>query len=138
MTEQSQVKHELSFCARVLLGNIRRIFLLKNLGYWNAYFQFDPHLPSYIHHTDMQNYLQHYANHFNIMPLIHFSTVVTSITSNCMEYTPPPIGDIQFPVNRDDPPNTSFTFHEWKVTTQNVLTKVTNTEAYDAVMVCNG
>ena len=37
MTEQSQVKHELSFCARVLLGNIRRIFLLKNLGYWNAY-----------------------------------------------------------------------------------------------------
>ena len=37
-TEQSQVKHELSFCARVLLGNIRRIFLLKNLGYWNAYY----------------------------------------------------------------------------------------------------
>ena len=37
MTEQSQVKHELLFCARVLLGNIRRIFLLKNLGYWNAY-----------------------------------------------------------------------------------------------------
>ena len=37
MTEQSQVKHELSFCARVLLGNIRRIFLFKNLGYWNAY-----------------------------------------------------------------------------------------------------
>ena len=36
--EQSQVKHELSFCARVLLGNIRRIFLLKNLGYWNAYY----------------------------------------------------------------------------------------------------
>ncbi|XP_065915457.1 uncharacterized protein [Dysidea avara] len=101
-------------------------------------FQFDPHLPSYIHHTDMQNYLQHYANHFNIMPLIHFSTVVTSITSNCMEYTPPPIGDIQFPVNQDDPPNTGFTFHEWKVTTQNVLTKVTNTEVYDAVMVCNG
>ena len=38
-TEQSQVKHELSFCAKVLLGNIRRIFLLKNLGYWNAYQQ---------------------------------------------------------------------------------------------------
>ena len=37
MTEQSQVKYELFFCARVLLGNIRRIFLLKNLGYWNAY-----------------------------------------------------------------------------------------------------
>ena len=36
-TEQSQVKHELLFCARVLLGNIRRIFLFKNLGYWNAY-----------------------------------------------------------------------------------------------------
>ena len=37
-TEQSQVKHELLFCARILLGNIRRIFLLKNLGYWNAYY----------------------------------------------------------------------------------------------------
>ena len=38
--EQSQVKHELLFCARVLLGNIRRIFLFKNLGYWNAYIQY--------------------------------------------------------------------------------------------------
>ena len=28
-TEQSQVKHELLFCARVLLGNIRRIFFIK-------------------------------------------------------------------------------------------------------------
>ena len=28
-TEQSQVKHELSFCARVRLGNIRRIFFIK-------------------------------------------------------------------------------------------------------------
>ena len=28
-TEQSQVKHELLLCARVLLGNIRRIFYLK-------------------------------------------------------------------------------------------------------------
>ena len=37
MTEQSQVKYELLFCARVLLGNIRRIILLNNLGYWNAY-----------------------------------------------------------------------------------------------------
>jgi len=27
----------LSFCARVLLGNIRRLFYLKNPGYWNAY-----------------------------------------------------------------------------------------------------
>ena len=36
-TEQSQVKYELLFCARVLLGNIRRFFLLKNLGCWNAY-----------------------------------------------------------------------------------------------------
>ena len=38
-TEQSQVKRELLFCARVLLGNIRRIFLFKNLGYWNAYYR---------------------------------------------------------------------------------------------------
>ena len=36
-TEQSQVERELLFCARVLLGNIRRFFLLKNLGYWNAF-----------------------------------------------------------------------------------------------------
>ena len=37
MTEQSQVKHELSFCAKVLLGEYMEYFLLKNLGYWNAY-----------------------------------------------------------------------------------------------------
>ena len=41
-TEQSQVKHELLFCARVLLGNIRRILLLKNFGYWNAYYKYVP------------------------------------------------------------------------------------------------
>ena len=28
--EQSQVKHELLFCARVLLGNIRRLFIKKS------------------------------------------------------------------------------------------------------------
>ena len=37
MKEQSYLKCELSFCARVLLGNIRRFFYLKNPGYWNAY-----------------------------------------------------------------------------------------------------
>ena len=35
MMEQSQVKHELLVCARVLLGNIQ-ISYLKNLRYWNA------------------------------------------------------------------------------------------------------
>jgi len=98
-------------------------------------FQFDPHLPSYIHHTDMHNYLQHYVNHFNITPLIQFNTVVTSITLNGADYAPPHIGDTQSP---EDPPNTGFTFHQWKVTTQNMLTKATTAEVYDAVMVCNG
>jgi len=98
-------------------------------------FQFDPHLPSYIHHTDMQNHLQHYADHFNIMPLIHFNTVVKNITLNGTDYIPPHIEDMQSP---DDLPNTGFTFHQWKVTTQNVLTKATTTNVYDAVMVCNG
>ena len=49
-TEQSQVKHELLFCARDLLGNIRRIFLLKNLGYWNAYY-YGVIILYYHHHT---------------------------------------------------------------------------------------
>ena len=98
-------------------------------------FQFDPHLPSYLHHTDMLNYLKDYVDHFNIMPLIHFNTVVTRITSNGTTYTPPPVGDVRFPVGS---PNTSFTFEQWKITTQNVLTKATTTEIYDAVMVCNG
>ena len=101
-------------------------------------FQFDPHLPSFIPHADMENYLQHYADHFNIMPLIHFNTVVTSISSNGTDYIPPPVGDIQFPVNPKGKPNTGFFFNQWKVTTQNVLTKATTTEIYDAVMVCNG
>ena len=42
-TEQSQVKHELLFCARVLFGNIRRIILFKNLGYRNAYLKGQVH-----------------------------------------------------------------------------------------------
>ena len=37
MAEQAQDKYAQVVCARVILGNIRRKFSLKNAGFWNAY-----------------------------------------------------------------------------------------------------
>jgi len=101
-------------------------------------FQFDPHLPSFIPHANMSNYLRRYADHFNVTSLIQFNTVVTNVTSNGTQYTPLSVGDVHFPVGPGGTPENGFCFHQWKVTTQNVLTKATTTAVYDAVMVCNG
>ncbi|XP_065913296.1 flavin-containing monooxygenase 3-like isoform X2 [Dysidea avara] len=101
-------------------------------------YQFDPHLPSFMYHTEVLKYLKDYADHFNLMPLIHLNTVITNIASNGTTHTPPPVGDVQFPLESCVQPRTGFTFHQWKVTTQNVLTKTTTTEIYDAVVVCSG
>lgn len=99
-------------------------------------FQFDPHLPSFIHHTEIANYLQQYAVHFNLMPYIQFNTVVLSVKPADAVHMPPPISDNLY--GPCELPRKGFSFAQWKVSTQNLVTKVVNTEIYDAVMVCNG
>ena len=99
-------------------------------------FHFDPHLPSFIHHTEMAKYLQQYADHFNLIPCIRFSTVVLSVKPVDMIHTPSPVGDDMY--GPCELPRRGFSFTQWKVSTQNLVTKTVNTEIYDAVMICNG
>lgn len=99
-------------------------------------FHFDPHLPSFIHHTEMAKYLQQYADHFNLIPSIHFNTVILSIKPADTVHTPPPVGDDFY--GSCELPRKGFSFTQWKVTTQDFVTKAVNTEIYDAVVVCNG
>lgn len=99
-------------------------------------FHFDPHLPSFVHHTEMANYLHQYAAHFNLMPCIQFNTVVLSVKPAGTTHTPPPInGDLY---GSCELPRKAFSFTQWKVSTQNLVTKEVTTEIYDAVMICNG
>ena len=99
-------------------------------------FHFDPHLPSFIHHTEMANYLQQYADHFNLIPCIQFNTVVLSVKPAGTIHIPPPIGDEFY--GSCEVPRRGFSFAQWKVSTQNLLTKEISTEIYDAVVICNG
>lgn len=99
-------------------------------------FHFDPHLPSFIHHTEMANYLQQYAEHFNLIPYIQFNTVVCSIESAGTIHEPLPIGDDFY--GSCELPRRGFSFTQWKVTTQNLISKAVSTNTYDAVVVCNG
>lgn len=99
-------------------------------------FHFDPHLPSFIHHTEMAKYLQQYAEHFNLIPYIQFNTVVRSIKPANTIHVPPPVGDDFY--GSCELPRKGFSFTQWKVTTQNLVTKEVSTEVYDAIVVCNG
>lgn len=99
-------------------------------------FHFDPHLPSFVHHTEMAKYLQQYADHFNLIPCIKFTTTVLSVEPTDVTHTPPPIGDHLY--GSCELPRKGFSFTQWKVTTQNLISKSVNTEIYDAVVVCNG
>ena len=99
-------------------------------------FHFDPHLPSFIHHTEMAKYLQQYAMHFNLIPCIQFSTVVVSIESVNKIHTPSPFGDEFY--GSCELPRKGFSFNQWKISTKNLVTKTVNTEIYDAVVICNG
>ena len=99
-------------------------------------FHFDPNLPSFVHHTEMANYLQQYAVHFNLIPCIQFNTVVLNVKPVDTVRTPRPIGDKFY--GSHELPRKGFSFTQWKISTQNVITKTIKTEIYDAVVVCNG
>ena len=99
-------------------------------------FHFDPHLPSFIHHTEMAKYLQQYAVHFNLIPYIQFNTLVRSVKPVDTVYTPPPVGDEFY--GSCELPRKGFSFTQWKISTENLITKTVNTEIYDAVVICNG
>ena len=99
-------------------------------------FPFDPHLPSFLSHSDMLKYLQQYADYFRLMPLIHFSTAVVHVKPKGTDRQQDPIGDELHPPTKL--PKQTFTFNQWIITMQNLITRQSTTETYDAVVICNG
>jgi len=70
---------------------------------------------SFLHHTEVLEYLKNYKKHFEVEQLIKFNTIVSSVN----------------PVTREDQT-------KWEVTTKCLKTEETATNFFDSVMVCNG
>lgn len=99
-------------------------------------FPFDPHLPSFLSYSDILKYLQQYTDYFQLMPLIQFNTTVVQVKPKGTECQPNPIGDELHPSTGSH--KKTFTFSQWTITTQNLITGQNMVETYDAVVVCNG
>ena len=97
-------------------------------------FYFDSHLPSFVSHSDVGNYLQQYTDHFQLLPHIQFNTTIVSIVYNKTSYKSCVPGDRQYP--ESDSQRSGFIFDQWNVVTQNVHTKQTVTTVYDAILIC--
>lgn len=77
-------------------------------------FPFKTSLPSFIRHEDVLNYLQEYSSHYDLQKFIKFGTYVQQVRPDCNG-------------------------KKWHVSYSNVEQQdVTETETFDAVMVCNG
>jgi len=69
-------------------------------------------LPNYLHHRQVLEYFEHYAEHFGLIPFVTFRTRVNHVA---------PLSD-----------------GGYKVSTQNIDIGVRKTDVYGAVLVCNG
>ncbi|XP_071083368.1 uncharacterized protein [Haliotis cracherodii] len=82
-------------------------------------FPFDSSLPSFIHHTDVAEYLRRYAQHFDLYKFIKFKTLVEHVSPVCQ------------------PNNTSAI--KWNVTYSAADNRnEQTTEEFESVIVCNG
>ena len=91
-------------------------------------FPFNKELPSFVSHTDMLEYLQQYATHYDLYKNIQFHTLVEKVEPVQFEAAANPRGDSG--VLGDNV--------TWKVTSRNVKTGDRQETKYDAVLVCNG
>ncbi|XP_064409025.1 uncharacterized protein LOC102358281 isoform X2 [Latimeria chalumnae] len=81
-------------------------------------FPFGPHLPSFIHHSDVRRYLEEYAQHYGIGEHIKFQTLVELVK----------------PVVRGEGSKVL-----WEVTSRHLRGgNLTTSQRFDAVMVCSG
>ena len=83
-------------------------------------FPFKEDLPSFVHHSDMLDYLRTYCAHYRLERFIHFNTHVERVA----------------PVET----GTGFCGDSvrWSVTSKNTLSGERGVEMFDAVLVCNG
>ena len=89
-------------------------------------FPFSQDLPSFVHHTDMLEYLKKYTNHYKLERFISFSTLVETIlpvesATKCLQENGLCLDQIK-----------------WEVTSRNLISNTSTTEVFDAVLVCNG
>ena len=88
-------------------------------------FPFQPHLPSFLHHSQVLAYLQDYCMCFDLSQFIQFQTLVEQVEPVPREKVEPASG-------------TSVDTVMWRVTTLSAETKKRSSSLYDAVLVCNG
>mgnify|MGYP002803372342 FL=1 len=79
-------------------------------------FPFAKHLPSFISTEEVGNYLQDYADHFDLMKSIKVDHEVLSVK----------------PMHEEDGKQT------WKIVVKNLRNETIHTSIFDAVVVCNG
>ncbi|XP_014663143.1 PREDICTED: flavin-containing monooxygenase FMO GS-OX-like 2 [Priapulus caudatus] len=92
---------------------LRTNFPKELMGYPDT--DFNPDLPSYASHWDVKDYLDDYAQKYDVLDHVQFSTVVTKVV---------PVG------------NTANA--KWEVTVRHLQTDVEEKHVYDAVFICNG
>merc|ERR1719348_1916016 len=86
-------------------------------------YDFKNNLPSFVKHEQVLEYLEDYANNFDLMKNIKFETTVTAIEP--------------FKVDRRESP--AGQDHRWRVTSAPVADRAnTETSEFDAVMICAG
>ena len=81
---------------------------------------FSEELPSFVHHTDMLDYLKMYCTRYQLERFIHFNMHVEKITP--LDSKAGFCGDSV----------------RWEVNCKNTLSGEEVTEVFDAVLVCNG
>ena len=83
-------------------------------------FPFKQDLPSFVHHSDMLDYLKMYCAHYRLERFVHFNLHVEKVTPT--EAKAGFCGDTV----------------QWEVTSKHTLSGEKATEIFDAVLVCNG
>ncbi|CAL8126528.1 unnamed protein product [Orchesella dallaii] len=83
------------------------------MGYLDYKFPDSEH--SYINHEEVFNYFKTFADSYKLLEDIHFTTRVINIQPNVIPEQP-----------------------EWKVTTENLTTRLTTEHFFDSIIVCNG
>lgn len=87
---------------------------------------FEGDLPSFVHHTDVQQYLRQYADTFELRPLIRFTTEVTLVER--LSETKGSVGGLWKVTHRSRP----------STAVSDEGNDYTATDRYDIVLVCNG
>ena len=83
-------------------------------------FPFPDHLPSYLHHTDVQTYIESYAKHFQLSQCVKLQTKVIEVS----------------PIVTGNENSNNCNFIQWNI--KYIDNGSYGCGVFDAVIVCNG